>query len=215
MPQQLNLLDASFQHPRELLGSAAGLLALAATLGASLALTLGLHVKSAQALVDAKGFEVQLEALHERAGDPQRPTPSLLVAELTRLRAVEAGQLRITAALDSGQAGVTRGYSDFLLALSRQAVAQLWLTSFSVGADGQALELGGRMADPGQLADYLRRLSAEPMFKGRDFAQLNLKTLGGADGATASTGTDPAPASRVPVVTEFVLRTAPGAAGAR
>ena len=216
MPQHLNLLDASFQRPRVPLGSVAGLLALTVTLGASVALTWGLQVKSAQALVDAKGFEGQLQTLHERGADPQRLPPSLLVNELTRLRAVEAGQLRVTSALDSGQAGVPRGYSDFLLALSRQTVAQLWLTSFSVGADGQALELGGRMTDPGRLPDYLRRLNAEPMFKGIDFAQLNLKTLGG--GAPAPAGADAAAFAapgNVPVVTEFVLRAAPGASGVR
>ena len=213
MPQHLNLLDASFQRPRELLGSVAGLIGVAVTLGVSVALTVGLHVKSAKALVDATGLESQLLTLHERAGDPQRPAPSLLVAELARLRAVEAGQLRITSALDSGQAGVTRGYSDYLLALSRQTVAQLWLTSFSVGADGQALELGGRMTDPGRLPDYLRRLNAEPMFKGRDFAQLNLKSHSGA--GAAPPGSDPGAFGSAPVVTEFVLRAAPSASGVR
>ena len=220
MPQHLNLLDASFQRPRELLGSVAGVAALAVTLGASVALTFGLQVKSAQALVDAKGFEAQLQTLQLGAGGPQRLPASLLVAELTRLRGVEAGQQRITTALESGQAGVARGYSEFLLALSRQSLAPLWLTRFSVGADGQTLELGGRMNDPGVLPDYLRRLNAEPMFRGRDFAQLSLKTLASAGAGSASSGSDPAAiagansVNSAPVVTEFLLRTAPSASGA-
>lgn len=207
MPQHLNLLDASFQRPRELLGSATGLAALAVTLGASVVLTVGLHVKSAQALLAAQGAEVALQTLQQRAGVSPHPAPSQLLGELVRLRAVEAGQLRITAALDSGQAGVAQGYAQYLLALSRQALAQLWLTGFSVGADGHELELNGRMTDPGQLPDYLRRLNAEPLFKGREFAQLSLKTVGAEPTATAPSG------SGAPGVTEFSLRASVSASG--
>jgi hypothetical protein len=44
-----------------------------------------------------------------------------------------------------------------------------------VSEDGSAVDLDGRMTDTAQFTDYLRRLNAEPRFKGRPFAQLNLK----------------------------------------
>ena len=33
------------------------------------------------------------------------------------------------------------------------------------------------MADPRLLPDYLRRLNAEPLFKGREFSQLSVKAV--------------------------------------
>jgi hypothetical protein len=103
-------------------------------------------------------------------------SPSRQAAELARLRALEAGQRRIRGALDAGEAGGAQAYSGYLLALSRQTQGGLWLTGFSVAPDTRSLELRGRMTNPRQLPDYLRRLNTEPLFKGREFAQLSLKT---------------------------------------
>jgi hypothetical protein len=128
--------------------------------------------------------------------------PSRQTAELARLRSIEVGQRRTRAALDSGQAGGTQGYSEYLLALSRQSQGRLWLTGFNVAPDGRSLELDGRMTDPRQLPDYLRRLNGEPLFKGREFAQLSLKSI--EPGAT----TDTAPSSGS-AYTEFALRAVP------
>ena len=218
MPQHLNLLDTSLQRQRDLPGSAAGLLALVATLCISGALTVGLHLKSSQAGVQAAAAEASLGALQARVAAAAGKPGSIPAAELARLRALESAQARVRAALDSGQVGGTQGYSPYLLALSRQMQGNLWLTDFSVAPDGRSIELGGRMTDPRELPDYLRRLNAEPLFRGREFAQLSLKgmasggTSGGTSGATiggANPGTQSADASS-PSYTEFVLRSAPG-----
>ena len=176
MPQQINLLDASFQRPSVAFGSAVGLVAIAGTIGLSVALTWGLHAMSAQATQQAGTAERDLSALQARVADLGPAAPSHQAAELARLRALETGQRRILAALDSGQAAESPRYSEFLLALSRQTSGTLWLTRFSVAADGRSLEVTGRMTNPRELPEYLRRLNAEPLFKGREFAQLSLKT---------------------------------------
>ena len=205
MPQQINLLDASLQRPRETLGSLAGLLALGATLLVSGAVSLGLHAMSQRAQAQADAAEHELAALQARVAAIGSAAPSRDVAELARLRVVEAGQRRVRAALDAGQAGGTQGYSEYLLALSRQAQGRLWLTSFSVAPDGRSLDLGGRMTDPRQLPDYLKHLNAEPLFKGREFAQLSVKTV----------DAGPAGDSPGPAYAEFALRASASASGAR
>ena len=177
MPQQVNLLDASLQRRRESLGSTAALIGVAATLAVSIALAASLKTMSAQAAAQADAAEQELAALQTRVAAVGSATPSRNVAELERLRAAQARQQRIRTALDSGHAGGTQGYSEYLLALSRQTRGNLWLTAFSVAPDGRSLELGGRMTDPRQLPDYLKRLNAEPLFKGREFAQLSLKAI--------------------------------------
>lgn len=206
MPQHINLIDASLLPRRERFASAGAALALGATLAVSIALALGLNAMSAQATAEAAASEQALAALQARVatvGTAQPPGPA---AELARLRAVEAGQRRIRAALDSGQAGGVQGYSEYLLALSRQTRGNLWLTAFSVAPDGRALELGGRMTDPRQLPDYLKRLNAEPLFKGREFAQLSLKAVEPATAIDTNTG---------PAHAEFALRAAAGASEPR
>jgi len=212
VPQQINLLDPSLRRQREWLGSAAGLGTLAAVLCVSVAITFGLRVKGSQALEQAAAAEVELADLQARVSATQAAKlPSISGAELVRLRAVESGQERVRAALDSGQVGATQGYSSHLLALSRQMQGKLWLTDFSVAPDGRSLELGGRMTNPRELPDYLRRLNAEPLFRGREFAQLTLKAMvpgNGADGGRSVENIGPDYA-------EFVLRSAANAPAQR
>ena len=203
MPQQINLLDVSLQRRREALGFVTGGAATVATFGLAGALALALHTLTVQSAAQAGELEKDLVALQARAATTRHPAPSRDAAELDRLHAAEASQRRVRAALDGGQVGATRGHSGYLLALSRQTLPGLWLTGFTVAGDGRALELRGRMTDPRQLPDYLHRLNAEPLFKGREFAQLSLKTV--AQEASAGSGASPA---------EFALRSAGSAAEA-
>ena len=196
MPQQINLLDASLQRRREALGFVTGGVATVATFGLAGALALALHTVTVQGAAQAGELEKDLVALQARAATTRHPAPSRDAAELDRLHAAEAGQRRVRAVLDGGQAGATSGHSGYLLALSRQTQPGLWLTGFTVAGDGRALELRGRMTDPRQLPDYLHRLNAEPLFKGREFAQLSLKTV-----AQEASGSGASPA-------EFALRSA-------
>jgi len=176
-PHQINLLDTGAPRRIDWLGSGVGLLALAATLGASALITGVLARTAAQADASAAADEQTLAALGAKAALAERSAPSPAAVELARLRAIDASQRRIRAALAPRLARDGGGYSEYLLALSRQGTAALWLTRFSIGADKRALQIGGRMTDPHQLPDYLRHLDAEPLFHGRDFAQLTLKAV--------------------------------------
>ena len=175
MAQQLNLFDPRFA-PRALRFSAQqGLLAVAGILLLTLLVSAGLRWASEQsaaagrkAAADQAPLRAALAALGASATTGAGP-------ELQQLQTLDAGQRRIRGALEGGAAGVREGHADYLLALARQASGTLWITGFSVSEDGSAVELDGRMTDTAQFTDYLRRLNAEPRFKGRPFAQLNLK----------------------------------------
>jgi len=211
VPQHINLLDPSLRRQREWLGSFAGLAALVATLCVSVALAFGLRVKTSQAVAQAQAAEASLADLQARSAAVASTSASNPAATLARLRAVENGQERVRAAFNSGQVGITQGYSAHLLALSRQMQGKLWLTDFSVEPDGRSLELGGRMTDPRELPNYLKRLNAEPLFRGREFAQLSLKAM-----VPGSTADSTRSAENVgPDYAEFVLRTAPGGTAPR
>jgi hypothetical protein len=131
-----------------------------------------LHDASQTALLGA-----QMAPLRAQRQAVMASGPGGVGQELAQLRALDAGQRRTVAALESGLAGARDGPADYLVALARQASATLWITGFAVSDDGSAVELDGRMTDAAAFTDYLRSLNAEPRFKGRPFAQLSLKSV--------------------------------------
>jgi hypothetical protein len=199
MAQQINLFDARFA-PQRLRFSAlhAGLLCVGVLVLSGLAAQ-GLRLAAGSARADAQAALAGLAPLHAEADALKASRSPAVDAELARLRAVEAGQRQVRAALDAGAAGVRDGHAGLLVALARQASGQLWITGVSVSDDGAAIDLEGRMTDSSVLADYLRRLNDEPRFRGRPFAQLTLKSAGNNGERLAWT--------------EFVLRSTPAVAG--
>ena len=189
MAQQLNLNDPRFT-PRRLRASArhsllamAGLLLLCFAAGQGLRWQAG-HSRD-QSLALQAGLATQRSALlaQSPAQAHQTQGQNSPEAEVARLQQLDAAQRRILAALDQGVAGTSHhgheGHAGYLMALARQASAQLWLTGFSVSEDGRDIDLEGRMSDANALPGYLRGLNAEPRFKGRPFAQLSLKAVDG------------------------------------
>jgi hypothetical protein len=174
-------------------GVAAGVLLLLALGGASFALQRWAAQVQAQAQVIKDLASMRPLGLDNAASAPTDSTPG--DQELAQLRQWDAAQRRVLTALETGATGSTEGYTAYFLALARQAQPTLWITGLSLGADGQALDIEGRMLDAHALPAYLKRLSAEPRFRGRNFAQLQLRQ---------------ATEAGVPV-TEFSLRSVPAA----
>ncbi len=192
MAQQLNLLDARFA-PKALRGTARqGLWAMCAVLLLGWLAGQGLHWAAGRTEAGAQSAQAELAGLRAQLVAQAASAPMAGPGELAQLQAQDNGQRRIRSALDAGVAGHREGYADYLVALSRQASDQLWITGFSVAEDGGAIALEGRMTDASALTHYLRRLNAEERFKGRPFAQLSLKSV------------DPQGGS--PPYTEFALR---------
>lgn len=183
MAQHLNLFDPRFA-PRSLRFSAQqGLAVLGGIALLAMLATGGLRWATDRAAATARHAEADQGPLRARVLALGAGAGSGPGSELQQLQALQAGQQRIRGALDGGAAGVREGHADYLVALARQASGAVWITGFSVSEDGGAVELEGRMTDAAQLTDYLRRLNAEPRFKGRPFAQLTLKATD-ANGAT-------------------------------
>ncbi len=197
MAQQLNLFEPRFA-PQRLRFSArhAGWM-LAGVLVLAWGAAQGLLWAAARAQDQAQAIQAGTAPLRAKVAAVSASHGAGADAELARLRALDAGQRQVRAALDAGAAGVRQGHADLLLALARQASDRLWITGLGVSDDGSAIDLDGRMTDSSVLADYLRRLNDEPRFKGRPFAQLTLKS--------ADTNGE-----RLPY-TEFTLRSTPAA----
>jgi hypothetical protein len=203
MPQQINLYVPELRPPRRV-ATATQALALTAIVagGGALAAVL-LQWQTASTAQHSAALQQQVGLLQAQlAARPAAPPAARTTAQdVDRLRQMVAAQQRVIQALD-GSTPAAPVPSDYLLALARQAQASVWLTGFTLSADERALEIRGRMLDASVLPVYLQRLNAEPRFKGRSFAQLEIRPPVAAGEAAA-----PYP--------EFTLRSAaPAAASA-
>lgn len=213
MPQQLNLQDLRFV-PRPLPCSARQV-----ALGAALfLLTLGvggqlLRLSASRDEARAQEITAQLEPMRQQIaalGRAVAPPPGASGAAtpqpapaLVSLQSREQAQQRVLQLLRSGIAGQGDGHAETLAALARQANAHVWITGLHVGEDGGQVELRGNMTETARFADYLRRLNAEPRFRGRPFSQLRMSAQGGEAAAAGAQTT--VSAGGAPGLTEFTL----------
>lgn len=177
--QHLNLLDASLLPPKARYTAGQGLIGLGVIALGVIVAGLAMRWAGSEQTRQATALQQGLPALQAQlaAPLPLQATADAQGRQLNALRQEEAALQQLQQALDGGGVGRTEGYADYLLALSRQSAKggnALWITGFKVLPDGQ-LELQGRMNDARALPDYLRRLNEEPLFRGRSFAQLNVK----------------------------------------
>jgi hypothetical protein len=178
MTQQINLADPRLLPQKVAFGARHALAAVVAVLVVGAAGASALNTLTAGLAREAQNAPVAPAAAASRHAQHV----SDLDVEIQRLRASDAGHRRILAALDAGVAGERVGPSGYFVALARQASGAVWITGLSVSDDGSALDLEGRMGAPHLLPGYLRRLNAEPRFRGRPFEQLSLKGANAGDG---------------------------------
>ncbi|MBI4985571.1 MAG: hypothetical protein HZC24_09580 [Rhodocyclales bacterium] len=179
MSQQINLYDPALLKKRELL-TVANLAGLALVLLLAVGAWGGVARMELAALeAQGKVLAPQLKAQQEQVVQigkqlaAAKPDPRL-EAELTAARSLLAVRSEIGAALKKGVGAEAPSFAEFLRGLARQSLNGLWLTAFKVGENGANMEIRGRMLDPALLPEYIQRLSGEPAFKGRAFADLKV-----------------------------------------
>lgn len=115
--------------------------------------------------------------LARRKADPQS------AQERQALEALAERRRQILAGIDANAKAPPVTYAEHLRGLARQSMNGLWLTGFAVTQEGD-MEIRGRLLEPGLLPGYIRRLEAEPAFRGRRFTAVTVGTAGtGAAGA--------------------------------
>jgi hypothetical protein len=120
----------------------------------------------------------QLMKLGGQLSDPSRS--KALQAQTAQLEAEVKLRQATLQALSTGELGNTAGFSEFLAALGRQALAGVWLTRIRVDDAGNGLAVEGRALRPDLLPVYLKGLSREPMMRGRRVTEMKLAAAKGA-----------------------------------
>ena len=189
--QQLKLVDPATQmQQNQSWGAQQGLRWV--SLAAALCLVGGvvLKVLASNAESAAKRAEAAMQVMQRNLATPES---AAVVKELEGLRHREAMQNQMRDVLTGSMSSSSFGYSDFLAALGRQTQSGLWITGLAIQGDGRDVALTGRMSDPAVLPMYLRKLQQEERFRGRRFAQLEMRALEEQENTPEG-------------VTEFVLR---------
>lgn len=201
MSQEINLLQVR-RAPGAFRATSANTMALvlmaAAVLAALLAVYENYRLQAVQREAQAVERAVkEARAAHEKAlaeRNARKPdgSPDARLAELD-------GQLfsrqQVLEALKSGVVGTTAGFSEYMLALSRQGMTGVWLTAFDFAAGGNDLTLSGRALSPDLVPVYLQRLTQEAPLQGRQFASMVIsQPTRGSDSGDAGKGTRVAPA---------------------
>lgn len=179
MKQQINLYSLADTPRRDWLNSQ-GLLRLLLLSLAGLLLVSGIswwqnrHLLAEVARLQAAGFNqsATLEQLQANVAD--RGQSPLLQAETARLRSELERRRPLLEQAKALQSGNLSGFSPVLAALARQAEGGLWLRRIELAEAGRKLTLEGSARNAELLPGYLQRLSAEEVFAGRVFAQLQL-----------------------------------------
>lgn len=179
MSQQINLYNPLFLKKEKYFSARAMAQALA-LIALGLAALYGYalwQTRQAERLAQETGAQfaaqrAQLAALLARQSPQERS--KLLEAEVTRLEAAVAARRAMLERFSTGELGNTEGFSAYLAAFGRQAMAGLWLTGFGIGEGGGDLRVEGRALHPDQVPAYLRALNNEAVMRGRQVTELKL-----------------------------------------
>lgn len=94
--------------------------------------------------------------------------------ELRRLRAELAAKQRLVDYLESGRFGTRGGFSDYLEALARNRVADLWLARVELRSGGKSLRVAGHALEPETVPSFLSGLAEQGPFHGYRFRTMRI-----------------------------------------
>jgi Tfp pilus assembly protein PilN len=180
MSQQINLFNPIYRKKGFSFTSATAMLS-AAGIGVAAMAIGGLYAdnelratKTAAAAVDAEFKAATARRDKLTAEATQQKPDAALEKEVADLDMILRSRQEIVETLRSGAIGNTQGFSEFMLAFSRQSVSGLWLTGFDVASAGNELAIQGRTMNADLVAKYLARLNQEKALNGRQFGAMRI-----------------------------------------
>ncbi|MES2257586.1 MAG: MSHA biogenesis protein MshI [Pseudomonadota bacterium] len=217
MSQQINLFNPRFKKQKNYFSANAMAYALGVVLACSLVPAFQAKQSVAALEREAAVVKTELAAREARKATsgsdlaPRQKSASLdqlLEQAETENRALH----EVSAIIDKGEFGNTRGYSSYFRAFAHSRVDGLWLTGVRIVGAGNEIGLQGRTLQASLLPGYLGGLAREPVLKGKTFGHLEMTQPKPADApgaaAAAAASAASAPAFAVPPYVEFSLQAA-------
>jgi hypothetical protein len=98
-----------------------------------------------------------------------------LASEEAQLEIILSHQTELTQITSDNSFKKGHGYSDYLIALAQQHIADIWLTRINIHNNGTHFSIEGKSNDAVTLPEYLDRLSMEPVLAGKHLETLRMK----------------------------------------
>jgi len=178
MSQQINLYNPLFLKQEKQFSVRTMLQGLAVVLVGLLVLTVFAVMQTQSVERLGRQYAQQVAAQREQFVAITRRAPmarsQALESEVARLEGEVRARRSLIESLGTGELGNVAGFSDFMAAFGRQAMPGLWLTGFTVSDAGNELLLRGRAVRPELVPAYLRKLSDEPVMRGRRVTEMKL-----------------------------------------
>lgn len=214
MSQQINLFNPRFRKQKNYFSAVALASALGLLLLVSLAAGVSARLRVARLEQEAAQVKAELAVREARKASAAtefapRQRSATLQQELDQADSENRALLEVSAILDKGEFGNTRGYSSYFRAFARSRVNGLWLTGVQIAGAGNEISLQGRALQAGLLPGYLSGLAREPVLKGSTFGHLEMNQPKAAPSQPGAPGALPATAADAPFV-EFSLQAMPG-----
>lgn len=191
MSQQINLFNPVFLRQEKhfsALAMAQGLglifLGLAGLTGYSYYREARLSADAVAVSQRLKSAQAQLAELVER--NKQQPKSQALEEEVLLAEARLKIRRQALDIVQQGELSNTKGYSEYFRAFARQSTNGLWLTGFSIDAAGNDIEIDGRALQPELVPAYIRAIRREPVFQGKSFATLQMRSTRDAPASPAA-----------------------------
>jgi hypothetical protein len=178
--QQINLFNPIFLKKKRIFGAVPMVQALVAILLGTLALAgyaqfrvgeLARRAAAGKALVEQR--EARLVKVTAQF-QPRQANPAL-AEQLARTELLLKSLREADAVLHNGRLGNTDGYAEYFRALARQNVGGLWLTGVSIVGAGHDIGVQGRAMQATLIPNYVARLNAEKIMRGKTFASLRIE----------------------------------------
>lgn len=203
MSRQINLYNAGLRSIKEFFSGRTLLIGAAAVLALSVGASSFFTYQATGRVNEAREVDLRLTKVREEstalaAELEARGRSTELERKLQQLETIAAAREQVAASLASGAGGKDGGFSEYMRAFARQTFSGVWLTGFSIGADGVDMTISGRALNPDLVPAYIARLNKEPLLQGRKFAQFAVRqsasgmALSSATARTAGTRTSPA-----------------------
>jgi uncharacterized iron-regulated membrane protein len=179
MTQQINLYLDEFRQRTDPLDAkhiGMGVIALLVILAA---VSAGLVWQARQVEARVAGLERERDTAQAELTRQQERLQSLRAqqendGQLRRLRAELAAKQRLVDYLESGRFGTRGGFSDWLEALARNRVEDLWLARVELRAGGSRLRVAGHALAPETVPTFLSGLAEHEAFSGYRFRTMRI-----------------------------------------
>jgi len=177
--QQINLFNPIFLKQKKVFGAQPMLQALAIIVLGVAAVTSYAAYRVAQLEQQAVRSKETLAMREKRLNSVNvqfapRQRNAALAIELADAQAELKSLHDVEGVLQGGALGNTSGYAEYFRAFARQNVSGLWLTGLTIVGAGNDIGVQGRAMQPTMIPNYVSRLTAEKVMRGKTFASLKI-----------------------------------------